>query len=172
MRHRIFGRRPREAHTRNSPTRDEHTGAAHTGDEPHENLGPAHGSSTTPGTVSAIGTELAGIIRYGAGMLDDVEEAVRRCRTDRDPGADLAKTCGTLVSGYLALRTWLSALPRTAMTVRVDQLLNYALTVTDQASLLAFRARDEHWQQLADQFGDGLGAPAAELRSLADLSSP
>jgi hypothetical protein len=113
---------------------------------------------------------LADIIRYGAGMLDDVEDAVRRCRSEAEPGADLARTCGTLVSGYLTLRERLGALPATPLSLRVDQLLNYALLVTDQASLLAFRARDEQWQRLADEFGDGLGAPAEELRALAALT--
>jgi hypothetical protein len=115
----------------------------------------------------AIDPDVAVIIRYGAGMLDDVEDAVRRCRLDPDPGADLARTCGTLVSGYLALRERLAVLPPSAITRRVDQLLNYALLLTDQASLLAFRDRDEHWAALAAGFGDGLGAPAEELRRLA-----
>ena len=116
--------------------------------------------------TTAIGPELADIIRHGAGMLDDVEDAIRRCRTDPDPSSELAKTCGTLVSGYLALRRTLAELPPTALTRRVDELLNYALELTGQASMLAFRPHDSHWDALAAGFGDGLGAPADELRRL------
>jgi len=54
--------------------------------------------------TAVIGPQLADIIRHGAGMLVDVEAAGWRCRTDPDPSTELAKTCGTLVSGYLALR--------------------------------------------------------------------
>lgn len=117
---------------------------------------------------TAIGPELAGIIRYGADMLDDVEDAVWRCRTEPDPSSELARTCGSLVSGYLALRRSLAALPPSTLTRRVDELLNYALELTGQASMLAFRPHDSHWDALAAGFGDGLGAPADELRSLAD----
>ena len=118
--------------------------------------------------TTAIGPELAFIIRHGAGMLDDVEDAVSRCRTDPRPGRELAKSCGTLVSGYLALRGRLAVLPRSAMTRRVDQLLTYAMELTSQASKLAFRPHDNHWDALAASFCDGrLGAPAAELRLLA-----
>ena len=118
--------------------------------------------------TAAIGPELAFIIRHGAGMLDDVEDAVRRCRTDPHPGRDLAKSCGTLVAGYVALRGRLTVLPRSELTRRVEQLLTYALELTGQASMLAFRPHDGHWDRLAAGFGDGrLGAPADELRLLA-----
>ena len=101
-------------------------------------------------------------------MLDDVEDVVRRCSTDPHPGRDLAKSCGSLVAGYLALRGRLAALPRSELTRRVEQLLTYALELTGQASMLAFRPHDDHWDALAAGFGDGrLGAPADELRSLA-----
>jgi len=118
--------------------------------------------------ATAIGPELSFIIRHGAGMLDDVEDVVRRCRTDPHPGRELAKSCGTLVSGYLALRGRLGVLPRSELTLRVEQLLTYAMELTGQASMLAFRPHDSHWDQLAAGFGDGrLGAPADELRRLA-----
>ena len=123
-------------------------------------------------TSRSAAAELADIIRYGADMLDDVEDAVHRCRTEPDPSSELARTCGSLVSGYLALRTWLNTLPPTERTRRVDELLNYPLILVGQASLLAFRPRDRHWERLAAEFGDGLGAPAVELRSLARRSDP
>lgn len=118
--------------------------------------------------TTAVGPELADIIRRGADMLDDVQDAVRRCRTDPHPSGELAKTCGALVSGYLALRRRLAVLPPSALTRRVDQLLNYELELTGQASMLAFRPHDSHWNTLAAGFGDGPGAPADELRALAD----
>lgn len=115
-----------------------------------------------------IEPELAGIIRHGAGMLEDVENAIRHCRTDPHPSPELAKTCGTLVSGYLALRLNLAVLPPSELTRRVDGLLNYALELTGQASMLAFRPHDGHWDALAAGFGDGLGEPADDLRGLAE----
>ena len=118
--------------------------------------------------TTVVGPELADIIRRGASMLDDVEAAVRRCRTDPNPSSELAKTCGTLVSGYLALRRRLAVLPPSALTRRVDQLLTYELELTGQASMLAFRPHDIHWDALAAGFGDGLGAPGDALRRLAD----
>jgi hypothetical protein len=132
--------------------------------------GDVDGNDTGP-TGSPIDPDLAAIIRYGVGMLDDVEDAIRRCRSGAEPGSELASTCGTLVSGYLALRERLSDQPPTALTARVDQLLNYAMMLTDQASQLAFRPRDDHWPALRAEFGDGLGAPAEELRRLARLTS-
>ena len=118
--------------------------------------------------TTAIGPELAFIIRHGAGMLDDVQDAVRRCCTDPHPGRALAKSCGTLISGYLALRGRLAVLPPSVLNRRVDQLLTYAMELTGQASMLAFRPHDAHWDTLAAGFGDGrLGAPAEELRRLA-----
>ena len=121
--------------------------------------------------ATAIGPELAFIIRHGAGMLDDVEDAIWRCRTDPHPSRELAKSCGTLVSGYLALRGRLAELPPSALTRRVDQLLTYAMELTGQASMFAFRPHDSHWDALAAGFGDRLGAPAAELRRLAETVS-
>lgn len=118
--------------------------------------------------TTAVGAELAFIIRHGAAMLDDVEDAVQRCRTDPHPSRNLAKSCGTLVSGYLALRARLAALPPSEQTRRVDQLLTYAMELTRQASLLAFRPHDSNWDALAAVFcGHKLGTPADELRRLA-----
>jgi hypothetical protein len=118
--------------------------------------------------MGAIGPDLGFIIRHGAGMLDDVEDTLRRCRTDPHPSKDLAKSCGTLVLGYQALRGRLELLPSSTLTRRVDQLLAYALQMTHQASMLAFRPHDGQWEALAACFGDGqLGAAADELRSLA-----
>ena len=118
--------------------------------------------------TTAIGPELGFIIRHGAGMLDDVEDVIRRCRTDPHPGRELAKSCGTLVVGVSRIAGRLALLPRSELTRRVEQLLTYALELTGQASMLAFRPHDGHWNQLAAGFGDGrLGAPAGELRRLA-----
>ena len=118
--------------------------------------------------TDTISPDLAEIIQQGAAMLDDVDQAVHLCRTEPDPSSALAKTCGSLVSRYLALRRRLGTLPATAFSRHVDELLNYHLELTGQASMLAFRPHDSHWAALAEGFGDGLGAPAAELRRLAD----
>jgi hypothetical protein len=121
--------------------------------------------------TAAIGPELANIIQHGARMLGDVEFAVQACRTDPNPSSELAKICGNPVSGYLELRRQLAALPHSELTRRVDQLLNHELEMTGQASMLAFRPHDSHWEALAAGFGDGLGAPADELRRLAQAAA-
>lgn len=118
--------------------------------------------------TSAIEQELAFVIRHGAGMLDDVEDVIRRCCTDPNPSRDLAKSLGTLISGYLALRGRLAELPQTTLACRVDRLLGYGMELTRQASMLAFRPHDAHWDALAAGFRGGrLGEPAKELRGLA-----
>ena len=64
-------------------------------------------------------------------------------------------------------------LPPSALTRRVDQLLNFELELTGRASMLAFRPNDSHWDALAAGFGDHLGAPGDELRRLAaTVASP
>lgn len=114
-----------------------------------------------------FGRELAGVVRQGAAMIDDAEVAVQRCRRDPDPDGDLARACGSLVSRYLALDRRAQALPASAATRRVHELLNFHLQIVAQASMLAFRPHDEHWAALAADFGEDLGFPAAELRRLA-----
>lgn len=118
-------------------------------------------------TCTTISPQIAEIVAEGAAMLDDVETAVHRCRTDPDPSSDLAKFCGSLVSRYLALRRRLASLPPSPFHQHLDGLLNYELEITGQASMLAFRPHDSHWAVLAEQFGDGPGAAAAELSRLA-----
>ena len=115
-----------------------------------------------------ITPDIAEIIAQGAAMLDDVAATVHECRTEPDPSSALAKTCGSLQSRYLALRRRLGTLPSTAFNRHLDELLNYQLEVTAQASMLAFRPHDSHWAALAAGFGEELGAPAEELRRLAD----
>ena len=90
-------------------------------------------------------------------MLDDVEAAVYLCRTEPDPSSALAKTCGSLVSRYLVLSRRLRSLPPSALSQRVAELLSYHLELTGQASMLAFRPQDSHWDALAKDSARGSG---------------
>jgi hypothetical protein len=117
--------------------------------------------------TAVLSPELAGIVQQGAAMIDDADVAVQRCRREPDPDGDLARACGSLVSRYLALDRRVQALPASAATRRVHELLSFHLQIVAQASMLAFRPHDEHWAALAAGFGEDLGFPAAELRRLA-----
>jgi hypothetical protein len=111
--------------------------------------------------------ELGAVVRRAASLLPAVARAVERCRTDPDPGQDLARACGSLVSRYGALREELSALPATALRDRVDRMLHLQQRIVAVASQLAFRPRSPRWPQLARSFGDGLTDSADELLALA-----
>ena len=43
-------------------------------------------------------TELRLVVLEGAALVPKVEELVQRCTTDPDPGHDLARACGEVVS--------------------------------------------------------------------------
>ena len=86
-------------------------------------------------------------------MFVDVDRAVYLCRTEPDPSCALAKARGSLVSRYLALRRRLGTLRATAFTRHVDDLLNYDLELTGQASILAFRLHDKHPHHRPHRFG-------------------
>jgi hypothetical protein len=111
--------------------------------------------------------DLSDVILSGAALLGQVEFLVYRCRTEPDPGGELARACGEVMSRYCELRQRLSSMPRSALATKVERLLSYELHIVEQASLLAFRPRDRHWSDLSTAFGDGTGAPADELRRLA-----
>ena len=81
---------------------------------------PGLGTMNTP----AVRPELADTIRHGDDMLDDVEDAGRRCARPA-PELGVGETCGACLS--LALRRMPTVLPPSAMTRRIDQLLNYEL---------------------------------------------
>ncbi len=115
----------------------------------------------------AANRDLSDVILRGAALVDEVELLVFRCRTEPDPGGDLARSCGRVMSRYCDLRQRLSEMPRSALAAQVERLLHYELRIVEQASLLAFRPRDRRWGDLATAFGDGVGAPADELRRLA-----
>jgi hypothetical protein len=104
-----------------------------------------------------------------------------RTSDDRRPAATRRGCSGTPAQGSeAALTAWfgrsdrgrssreLVAAPASALGRRIDELLNYALELTGQASMLAFRPHDGHWDALAAGFGDGLGPAADELRRLAE----
>lgn len=118
--------------------------------------------------TASINPDMAEIIQQGAAMLDDVGVAVYLCRTEPDPSSVLAKTCGSLVSRYLVLSRRLRSLPPSALSQRVAELLSCHLELTGQASMLAFRPHDSHWDALAKGFGEGLG----ELSTVNEVSRP
>ena len=111
--------------------------------------------------------ELTEIVRAAAGLLPRTWRAIARCRTDPDPGGDLARECGGVVREYVALWERLQALPPDDLSRRVGRLLRCQMELTAQASNLAFRIRDDAWPRMAAHFGDGQGAAADELLYLA-----
>lgn len=116
--------------------------------------------------ASASEAQLREIIREAATMVPEASSLVHRCRTERDPGQDLAVACGRVASAYFALRERVRSLTSTPQTKHVEQLLNFQQQVLEQASLLAFRPRDGHWHDLARRFGEDSSAPSDELLRL------
>jgi hypothetical protein len=117
--------------------------------------------------------ELTEIVRAAASLLPRTRRAIARCRTDPDPGGELARECGDVVREYVALWERLQVLPRDELSHRVARLLRCQMELIAQASHLAFRIHDETWPRMAAHFGDGQGAAADELLYLAaDLSRP
>ena len=114
-----------------------------------------------------VGAELRLIVRAGATLLPQLAAAVERCRTEPDPGRDLARACGALSSAYNRLIEQLHLLPASPMTERLTLLLTHELRIVEEATLLAFRPHDHRWTALARAFGDGLTASADELLLLA-----
>lgn len=118
-----------------------------------------------------VSAELAEVIAAGSALIPDVELVVARCRTEPDPGRDLAVECGRIASAYFALRKRLWPMPKSELRDTIEGLLNYQQQLVEQASMLAYRPHDSHWDRLASRFGAGGGAPADELARLADQIS-
>lgn len=117
--------------------------------------------------------ELTEIVRAAASLLPRTRRAIARCRTEAEPGGDLARECGGVVREYVALWERLERVPPDELSHRVGRLLACQMELTSQAAHLAFRVRDEAWPMLAARFGDGQGSVADELLYLAaDLSRP
>lgn len=117
--------------------------------------------------MTAEDAELRAIVRQAATLLPAVVTSVERCRTDPDPGQDLARQCGRLGSQFAALRERLWSLPRSELVERVDTMLRLEQRVVHEASRLAFRPHTDRWFRVAASFGDGLTDSADELLHLA-----
>ena len=111
--------------------------------------------------------EVRVVVRAAATLLPRVWMIVERCRTEPDPGRDLARTCGSLSSCYNDLLERLLLLPSTELTERVDLLLRHELRLIREASLLAFRPHGPRWKGVAAAFGDGQTECSDELLQLA-----
>ena len=106
-------------------------------------------------------------------MVPQVHELVQRCTAHPDPGQELARACGEVVSAYLDLRKRVWVMPQTPQTHHVEQLLDYQQQILEQAALLAFRPRlgsGGRWAALAARFGHETDAPGEQLIQLAGLT--
>ena len=122
--------------------------------------------------TAIVDTELRLIVLEGASLVPNVHELVQRCTTDPDPGQDLARACGQVVSDYLDLRKRLWAMPQNAQIRQIERLLDYQQQILEQGALLAFRPRlgsSGRWAALAARFGQVSDAPGDELIRLAGL---
>jgi hypothetical protein len=122
--------------------------------------------------TAIVDTELRLVVLEGASLVPRVRELVQRCTTDPDPGQDLARACGQVVSDYLDLRKRLWAMPQNAQIRRVELLLDYQQQILEQAALLAFRPRlgsGGRWAALAARFGHETDVPGEQLIQLAGL---
>lgn len=116
--------------------------------------------------TAAAEQELCEIIRAAATMVPEASSLVHRCRTEEQPRQELAVACGRVAPAYFVLRERVRDLASTPQTKHAEQLLNFQQQILEQASMLAFRPRDGHWQDLARRFGEDTSAPAEELLRL------
>ena len=124
--------------------------------------------------TAIVDTELRLVVLEGASMVPQVHELVQRCTTHPDPGQELARACGEVVSAYLDLRKRVWVMPQNPLTRHVEQLLDYQQQILEQAALLAFRPRlgsSGRWAALAARFGRVSDAPGDELIQLAGLTT-
>ena len=117
--------------------------------------------------MTAVDAELREVVRRGATLLPRLVALVERCRTEPDPGRDLARACGGVISEYGALRERLWPLPTSPLLERVDVLLRFEQRILDEAVRLAYRPHTDHWPTVAKAFGDGLTDSSDELLLLA-----
>jgi hypothetical protein len=120
-----------------------------------------------PTVATDTDTVVREIVRAAATLLPRLAAVVEQCRTEPDPGRELARACGSVSSSYHQLRERLLSLPDTAMTQRLDVLLRHELRILEEATKLAYRPRTSRWPALSKAFGDGLTGPADELLLLA-----
>jgi hypothetical protein len=125
----------------------------------------AAGAAT--GLVAPVRTETAEIILAAAALVPAVARLIDRCRTEPDPGCELARACGEAASRLCGLQQRLAVQSRDGLVDEVDALLTYQARLVTEASALAFRPRGPAWNRLAQRFGDGWGPPADALIELA-----
>jgi hypothetical protein len=117
--------------------------------------------------MTAVDVELRAIVRQAASLLPALVAVVECCRTDPDPGQELARQCGELNSAFARLIDQLFLLPRSALVDRVETMLRMEQRIVHEASRLAFRPHTERWLRVAASFGDGLTDSSDELLHLA-----
>jgi hypothetical protein len=111
--------------------------------------------------------DLCVVVRQAAMLLPRLTELVHRCRTEPDPGAELARSCGALASAWTRLSEQVQQAGPSAATLHLEQLLRVQQRITVEASQLAFREHTPRWERVAAAFGDGLTDAADELLLLA-----
>ena len=112
--------------------------------------------------------ELRSIIKHGATLMPRVYEAIARARRSDEPRGDFGKTLYDLTSEFYEMRKKLWRRPSSPLRDEVEQLLNFHQQILEQAGLLAFRPRSEHWADTAARFAaDGWADPSDRLVELA-----
>jgi hypothetical protein len=111
--------------------------------------------------------ETAEVIRAAATLVPTVVHLIDRCKTEPDPGSELARACGETVSKLCALQARLSDQTSNALVRQVDLLLGCQVRLLAEASALAFRPRGPAWDRVAARFGDSWGAASDAFIDLA-----
>jgi hypothetical protein len=104
--------------------------------------------------TASIDPELCRIIRRGAELLPRVRELIEQSKSAAEANGALAVDIGSVASQFLAMRKQLWQRTGDPLVAEVEQLLNFHQQILEQASILAFRPRTEHWAELAERFGD------------------
>src|SRR6266571_1507757 len=107
--------------------------------------------------------ELCAIIRRAATLLPRVYAGNARATRSDEPRGEFGKTLYDLTSEFYDMRKTLWRRPSSPLADEVEQLLNFH----QQAGLLAFRPRSEHWAAIAARFGDGWADSSHRLVELA-----
>ncbi|HEU5266577.1 MAG TPA: hypothetical protein VFU35_07745 [Jatrophihabitans sp.] len=118
-------------------------------------------------STASVDPELCRIIRRGAELVPRVRELIEESKRPAEASGALAVDIGSVASQFLAMRKQLWQRTRDPLAAEVEQLLNFHQQILEQASILAFRPRTEHWAELAERFGDLDGELSRRLLELA-----